>query len=613
MRIFGKVRHRPSASWRQATDRAFTLIGDGRYEDAGALLTRAADLEPWLSESWFNLALLHKFRHDWEQARAAGLRAVALLDREAGAPDWWNVGIAATALQDWPLARRAWQAYGLRVPGSGAQRGGRRRADRHGAGQRRRAALARGRGRGGLGPPARPGPDRGAVASRCRPPAAAGARSCCTTACRTASGPRRPGPSLPGLRRDRAVGAVARAHLGGAAGGRAPRPTGTRWSGWRPDAGFAAEDWSSSVRLLCRTCSESRMPSDEGDGEHLDPHDHSEPGHPGPLGPPHGGPGPVGAGARVRHRGARPGWCAGCWTAGSPTARTAASGGISKRSAEPVPVGCTGTESGAVSRIRVAGRRTADMSQQETDEQIGVDDDGFVVRHRGLRGARAAHRERGTVPPDHGRRQPGAAQGVQGRHRVRRRAGRADRRHVRQPADRRGRRPRREPDRRGPQGLRLRLPGRRRRPARRRRLQPGAGGTAARAARSWTTPTRAACPCPTAYASLARPDYAVVRGQDAAGQRRSRSGAPATSRAASSTRRTTCTATSTSTGSRSGTARTPCGRWPRARRATRSSRTTDCPLPVRRRALAAGGALAPWPGALRADEGISSTQRYPSA
>lgn len=123
MRIFGKVRHRPSASWRQATDRAFTLIGDGRYEDAGALLTRAADLEPWLSESWFNLALLHKFRHDWEQARTAGLRAVALLDRETGAPDWWNVGIAATALQDWPLARRAWQAYGLKVPG-----------DPHGAG-----------------------------------------------------------------------------------------------------------------------------------------------------------------------------------------------------------------------------------------------------------------------------------------------------------------------------------------------------------------------------------------------------------------------------------------------------------------------------------------------
>jgi hypothetical protein len=50
-------------------------------------------------------------------------------------------------------------------------------------------------------------------------------------------------------------------------------------------AGFAAEDWSSSVRLLCRTCSESAMPTDEGDGTaHVDPHDQSSPGHPGPLG-----------------------------------------------------------------------------------------------------------------------------------------------------------------------------------------------------------------------------------------------------------------------------------------------------------------------------------------
>ncbi|NED86264.1 hypothetical protein G3I76_40025, partial [Streptomyces sp. SID11233] len=44
------------------------------------------------------------------------------------------------------------------------------------------------------------------------------------------------------------------------------------------DAGYAAEDWTSSVRLLCRSCSESRMESDAGDGERADPHDHSEPG-----------------------------------------------------------------------------------------------------------------------------------------------------------------------------------------------------------------------------------------------------------------------------------------------------------------------------------------------
>lgn len=168
MRIFGKGRHRPSASWRQATDRAFTLIGDGRYEDAGALLTRAADLEPWLSESWFNLALLHKFRHDWEQARTAGLRAVALLDRDTGAPDWWNVGIAATALQDWPLARRAWQAYGLKIPGDAAASG---EPSGMGLGSAAVRISPEGRPRWS-GAAAGPGPHRGAVdpAALLRPP-----------------------------------------------------------------------------------------------------------------------------------------------------------------------------------------------------------------------------------------------------------------------------------------------------------------------------------------------------------------------------------------------------------------------------------------------------------
>ncbi|MCA1223830.1 tetratricopeptide repeat protein [Streptomyces sp. 8L] len=287
MRIFGKVRHRPSASWRQATDRAFTLIGDGRYDDAGALLTRAADMEPWLSESWFNLALLHKFRHDWEQARAAGLRAVALLDKEAGAPDWWNVGIAATALQDWPLARRAWQAYGLRVPGSP-----------HSAEAAEEPE----------------GMDLGSAAVRLSPEGEA-----------EVVWGRRLDParievlSIPLPSSGRRWGEVVlhdgvpngeRTTAGSADGSPHVYPVFDEIELWAPspvptwvvlleaaaeedrdaleqlaaDAGFAAEDWSSSVRLLCRTCSESRMPSAEGEGEYLDPHDHSEPGHPGPLG-----------------------------------------------------------------------------------------------------------------------------------------------------------------------------------------------------------------------------------------------------------------------------------------------------------------------------------------
>ncbi|MFC7221133.1 tetratricopeptide repeat protein [Streptomyces polyrhachis] len=289
MRIFGKGRHRPSASWRQATDRAFTLIGDGRYEDAGALLTRAADLEPWLAESWFNLALLHKFRHDWEQARAAGLRAVALLDRAVGSPDWWNVGIAATALQDWPLARRAWQAYGLRVPGSESP-------------GRDPAQLAT----------AEPlGMELGSAAVRLSPEGEAE-----VVWGRRLDPARIEVQSIPLPSSGRRWGEVV-LHDGVPHGERTVSGTGAGYAYpvfdeielWAPsptptwvvlleaateadrdaledlaaEAGYAAEDWSSSVRLLCRTCSESRMPAAEGGAGLLDPHDHSEPGRPGPL------------------------------------------------------------------------------------------------------------------------------------------------------------------------------------------------------------------------------------------------------------------------------------------------------------------------------------------
>ncbi|MEE1790463.1 hypothetical protein PUR28_06680, partial [Streptomyces sp. BE308] len=37
VRICGKVRQRPSASWREGSEREFSLIGVGRYEVGGAL------------------------------------------------------------------------------------------------------------------------------------------------------------------------------------------------------------------------------------------------------------------------------------------------------------------------------------------------------------------------------------------------------------------------------------------------------------------------------------------------------------------------------------------------------------------------------------------------
>ncbi|MFC9327165.1 tetratricopeptide repeat protein [Kitasatospora sp. NPDC057015] len=278
MRIFHRTRHRPSATWRQTTDRAFTLIGDGRYEDAGALLVMAADLEPWLSDSWFNLALLHKFRRDWEQARAAGLRAVALLDREHGAADWWNLGITATALQDWPLAHRAWQAYGLKLPG------------RAGAPMDGPVSLDLGT------TPVRLSPEGESevVWGRRLDPA------------------RIEVLSIPLPSSGRRWGEVV-LHDGAPHGERvadgAAYPVFDEIELWAPspvptfvvllhaataadrdalerlvaDAGYAAEDWTSSVRLLCRACSESRMPADDGRTAHHDPHDDGDAAHPGHL------------------------------------------------------------------------------------------------------------------------------------------------------------------------------------------------------------------------------------------------------------------------------------------------------------------------------------------
>ncbi|MQS09122.1 tetratricopeptide repeat protein [Streptomyces alkaliphilus] len=284
MRIFGRARQRPSTDWRLATHRAFTLIDDGRYEDAGELLTRAADLEPWLSESWFNLALLHKFRHDWERSRAAGLRAVALLERHAGAPDWWNVGIAATALQDWPLARRAWQAYGLDVP-----------QQQDASGEPLGMAL------GGAAVRLSPEGESEVVWGRRLDPARMVIRNIPLPSSGRRWGEVVLHDGVPNGERT----------IVGPEGHTTVHPVFDEIELWAPssvptwvvlleaaeesdrdalerlaaEAGYAAEDWSSSVRLLCRACSESRMPSEQGDGlaQH-DPHDHSVPGRPGPLG-----------------------------------------------------------------------------------------------------------------------------------------------------------------------------------------------------------------------------------------------------------------------------------------------------------------------------------------
>jgi hypothetical protein len=75
-------------------------------------LTRAVAEHPDDAAAWFDLGLAHKYLGNWRASADANLRALELTS-EPEDPAWWNLGIAATALRDWALARRAWRGYGI--------------------------------------------------------------------------------------------------------------------------------------------------------------------------------------------------------------------------------------------------------------------------------------------------------------------------------------------------------------------------------------------------------------------------------------------------------------------------------------------------------------------
>jgi Tetratricopeptide repeat len=95
---------------RQGSDRR--EAGDA----AGAirLFKKAIQHAPKWSVPWYNLGLTYKYAGNWVQSYRCNAMAVQLNPKDEAAI--WNMGIAATALQDWAEARRAWKLYGIEVP-----------------------------------------------------------------------------------------------------------------------------------------------------------------------------------------------------------------------------------------------------------------------------------------------------------------------------------------------------------------------------------------------------------------------------------------------------------------------------------------------------------------
>jgi hypothetical protein len=94
----------------------------GELETAIATLGGACRIDPSYFGPWFNLGLVYKRLRDWRSAVDAFVAAWERLPRDVStdlyASVLWNMGIAASALQEWSRARWVWSQLGHDVKGS---------------------------------------------------------------------------------------------------------------------------------------------------------------------------------------------------------------------------------------------------------------------------------------------------------------------------------------------------------------------------------------------------------------------------------------------------------------------------------------------------------------
>lgn len=94
---------------------AFELEENGQIEDAIATYKRAIANAPKWANAYYNLGLAYKKQRDWEHSLKYNKKATEL-DPKEGDPAWWNLGIAATALKKWSIAKKAWEGFGMTIP-----------------------------------------------------------------------------------------------------------------------------------------------------------------------------------------------------------------------------------------------------------------------------------------------------------------------------------------------------------------------------------------------------------------------------------------------------------------------------------------------------------------
>jgi tetratricopeptide (TPR) repeat protein len=93
---------------------ARALHDRGELDDAIKHYKKAVTVDPTWAVPLYSLGLLFKQQCRWKESLQYNRQATSL-DPEYQ-PAWWNLGIAATALSHWQVARSAWRGFGIDVP-----------------------------------------------------------------------------------------------------------------------------------------------------------------------------------------------------------------------------------------------------------------------------------------------------------------------------------------------------------------------------------------------------------------------------------------------------------------------------------------------------------------
>lgn len=97
----------------ELVEQAIALREQDQKAEAVSFYLKAITAAPEWATPHYNLGLYYKYESNWQLSYQHNKKATELNTESEAA--WWNLGIAATVLEDWHTARTAWTQFGLKL------------------------------------------------------------------------------------------------------------------------------------------------------------------------------------------------------------------------------------------------------------------------------------------------------------------------------------------------------------------------------------------------------------------------------------------------------------------------------------------------------------------